>query len=136
MNTFDNGSAGAAGQSGRPGRLSVSPLGEIVGLLQSLALRLAAHQAPPPELLRALNRSLVGPFKLAGLEVKRDRLWLLRERSDIESCGRFIKWVQNAKAREIAENSMSNAEKIALLRQALFADVDELERSGEIVLPD
>ena len=30
----------------------------------------------------------------------------------------------------------SNSEKIALLRQALFADVDELERSGEIVLPE
>jgi hypothetical protein len=40
------------------------------------------------------------------------------------------------KAREIAERPMSNAEKIALMRQVLFADVDELERPGEIVLPE
>jgi urocanate hydratase len=101
-----------------------------------LALRLLAQQEPPPELLRALNRSLVGPFRWAGLEAKRERLALLRERFECEFCGRFLEWFQNAKAREIAEGAMSNAEKIALLRQELFADVDELEKSGEIVLPD
>jgi hypothetical protein len=105
-------------------------------LLQPLALSLVAHQKPPPELLKALNRSLVGPFRWAGLEAKRDRLALLREKLECESCGRFLKWFQNAKAREIAENQMSNSEKIALMRQVVFGDVDELERSGEIVLPD
>ncbi len=31
---------------------------------------------------------------------------------------------------------MSNSEKIALLRQTMFADVDEFERAGEVVLPE
>jgi hypothetical protein len=48
----------------------------------------------------------------------------------------LIEWLRNAKEGEIAEEPMSNAERIALLRQVVFADVDDLERSGEIVLPD
>ncbi len=59
-----------------------------------------------------------------------------RERFERESCGVLLEWLRNAKGGEIAERPMSNAEKIALLRQVVFADVDELERSGEIVLPD
>ncbi|HXP59674.1 MAG TPA: hypothetical protein VN829_04235 [Dongiaceae bacterium] len=136
MNTLDNSSTVAAGQPGQAGRPSVSSLEQIVRLLEPLALSLLAHQKPPPELLRTLNRSLVGPFRWAGLEIKRDRLGLLREKLESELCGRFLKWFQNAKAREIAENQTSNAEKIALLRQAVFGEIDELERSGEIVLPD
>jgi hypothetical protein len=53
-----------------------------------------------------------------------------------EACGLFLKWLRNEKAREIAESPISNAEKIALLRQPLFADVDELEKSGEVALPE
>jgi len=38
--------------------------------------------------------------------------------------------------RILEENApWDNSEKIRLMRQAYFADVDELERSGEIVLP-
>ena len=40
------------------------------------------------------------------------------------------------KAREIAEGSLSNAEKIAELRKHLFKAVDELEASGNVVLPE
>ena len=40
-----------------------------------------------------------------------------------------------AKAREIADSNAPRAEKIAALRQAYFADVDELEKSGKVVLP-
>ncbi len=52
--------------------------------------------------------------------------------------------VRNAAYREafqrldesLEQNSgFSNAEKIRLMRQALFADVDELEKSGRIKLP-
>jgi hypothetical protein len=36
----------------------------------------------------------------------------------------------------LEQNSgFSNAEKIRLMRQAMFADVDELEKSGRIKLP-
>jgi hypothetical protein len=136
MNALDNAAGGGAGQSGGLPCPPAASLEGISGLLEALALGLLANRKPPPELLRAVNRSLVGPFRWAGLQLKRERLGLLREKSETESCGRFSKWVRDTKAREIAESSMSNAEKIALLRQALFADVDKLERSGEIVLPD
>ncbi len=33
------------------------------------------------------------------------------------------------------EGRYSNAERIALLRQVMFADVDELEPSGQLILP-
>lgn len=33
------------------------------------------------------------------------------------------------------EGRYSNAEKIALLRQVMFADVDELVKSGQVVIP-
>jgi hypothetical protein len=48
----------------------------------------------------------------------------------------LVEWLRNAKAEEIVEEPMSNAERIALMRQVVFADVDELEASGEVVLPD
>ena len=60
------------------------------------------------------------------------------ERKSFErgACGVLVEWLRNAKAGEIAEQPMSNAEKIALMRQVVFGAVDELESSGEVVLPD
>ena len=136
MNTFDNDSAGRAGQSGQPGRRLDSALEEGVGLPGLLALGVRDEEGPPADVLRGVNRGLVGPFRRAGLEAKRDRLGPLREKFERDCCGLFRGWFPEAEARADAERPMSNAEKIALLRQALFADVDELERSGEVVLPD
>ena len=59
-----------------------------------------------------------------------------RNRFERRACGALVEWLRNAKAGEIAEQPMSNSEKIALMRQAVFGDVDELERSGLVVLPD
>jgi len=59
-----------------------------------------------------------------------------REGFERGACGVLVEWLRNAKVGEIAAKPMSNAEKIALLRQAVFGEIDELERSGEIVLPD
>jgi hypothetical protein len=136
MNTFDNDSAGRAGQSGQPGRRLDSALEEGVGLPGLLALGVRDEEGPPAYVLRGVNRGLVGPFRRAGLEAKRDRLGPLREKFERDCCGLFRGWFPEAEARADAERPMSNAEKIALLRQAFFADVDELERSGEVVLPD
>ena len=136
MNTFDNDSAGRAGQSGQPGRRLDSALEEGVGLVEPLALGLRDEEGPPPDVLGGVNRNLVGPFRRAGLEAKGDGLGPLREKFERDCCGLFRGWFPEAEARANAERPMSNAEKIALLRQAFFADVDELERSGEVVLPD
>jgi len=71
-----------------------------------------------------------------GLEAKREGLGLAREKFERESCGALLEWVRNAGGRGIGEGPITNSERIALLRQALFADVDELEKSGEVVLPE
>jgi hypothetical protein len=34
------------------------------------------------------------------------------------------------------DTALSNAEKIALMRKEYFADIDELEKSGKVVLPE
>jgi hypothetical protein len=53
-------------------------------------------------------------------------LALARDRFERETCEKFLAWHKDARAREIAEGPASNAEKIAALRKAFFADVDEL----------
>jgi hypothetical protein len=58
-----------------------------------------------------------------------------RERFEVEVCKKFLTWFKDKRAREIAESNMSHADQIAAMRQALFADVDELERSGAVKLP-
>ena len=59
-----------------------------------------------------------------------------REGFERGACGVLREWLRDAKAGEIAREPMPNAEKIALMRQVVFADVDELEASGEVVLPE
>lgn len=50
-------------------------------------------------------------------------------------CEKFLAWYQDKRAREIAESSAPNEEKIRRLRSEYFADVDALEKSGKVVLP-
>jgi len=53
-----------------------------------------------------------------------------------QTCELFLKWMADQKMRAIAEHTgISNAEKIAQLRQQYFADIDALEKSGEVQLP-
>lgn len=70
----------------------------------------------------------------AGLE--RERLALDREKFEVEMCKKFVAWFADAKAREIAESGLSNADKIAALRAEYFRDVDALEKSGGVTLPE
>jgi hypothetical protein len=58
-----------------------------------------------------------------------------REKFAVATCDLFLKWSKDQKAREIAAAPISNAEKIAQLRQTFFADVDALQESGSIKLP-
>lgn len=67
---------------------------------------------------------------------EREKLALAREKFEVQSCERFLKWFKDRKAREIAESNLSNSEKIAALRAEYFADVDELEAAGTVVLPE
>ena len=51
------------------------------------------------------------------------------------TCEFFLQWFNDQKARDIANSTGSNAEKIAQLRQTYFKDVDALQQSGQVKLP-
>lgn len=87
---------------------------------------------------RAYNRSLTsGDFQLGFAAMKQDRGFmdasLAQTRLLMESDEFFAKVL--AKAEEMSQSGLSNAEKIASLRQIYFADVEALQRSGSVQLP-
>jgi len=71
----------------------------------------------------------------AKLAQKDRELALMREKFERDTCALFLKWFKDEKARSIAESPASNTEKIAALRKTYFEDVDALEKSGGVVLP-
>ena len=64
-----------------------------------------------------------------------EKLQFEREKWITESCRKILAAATDQRAKDIAELSVSNEEKIKLLRQTYFADVDELEKSGEVQIP-
>lgn len=68
-------------------------------------------------------------------KLKLGALQLGREKFQRETCELFLKWFADKTAKEIAEANIPNSEKIAALRKTFFADVDDLEKSGEVQLP-
>jgi hypothetical protein len=60
---------------------------------------------------------------------------LAREKLETTTCEKFLVWFKDEKARSIAESNATNTDKIAALRKTYFADVDQLEESGEVNLP-
>lgn len=69
-------------------------------------------------------------------KLEAEKLALAREKFEVQTCERFLKWFSDHKARDIAESKLSNAQKIAALRAEYFADVDALEAAGTVVLPE
>lgn len=69
------------------------------------------------------------------VNIARDQVRLQRDRIEVLTCGKFLEWLKDRRALEIAEGRGTNAAKIAALRQTFFADVDALEKSGEVKLP-
>lgn len=67
---------------------------------------------------------------------KEEELALKKAKFARDTCSLFLKWFKDEKAREIADSNLSNAQKIAALRKTFFADVDALEKSGEVTLPE
>jgi len=64
-----------------------------------------------------------------------EAIGLEREKIEIQKCEAFLIWFKDKKARDIAESNISTPDKIKALRQTYFADVEELEKSGEVELP-
>jgi hypothetical protein len=62
-------------------------------------------------------------------------LALDREKFEMLASERMLDEALRRKAEEISNSNLSNADKIAAMRQAAFADVDALEQSGEVKIP-
>lgn len=119
---------------------------------KKLSAELRGGRVVSPETLKVLDQAI---FEVAALDPDSPRLErlakilsdLLRaadaeqntaiavEKFQRETCALFLKWFTDEKARSIAESTAPNEEKIAALRKTYFADVDELEKSGGVVLP-
>jgi len=89
-------------------------------------LNLSLVHGQDPQLQLAL-------LKEQGRDLDRD---LIRDKFETETCKKFLLWFRQEKAREIADSGLSNADKIAALRAEYFRDVDTMEASGEVKLPD
>jgi hypothetical protein len=63
------------------------------------------------------------------------KLKLDREKFETELAERLLDQALREKLAGIAESNLPRAEKIAQARQLAFADIDALEKSGEVVLP-
>lgn len=63
--------------------------------------------------------------------VRQNQIKLERESGEL-----FLKWRRDQETNRIAELNVPNEEKIKLLRSHWFRDVDELEKSGEVKLPE
>lgn len=84
----------------------------------------------------------VGEIEKAKLELRRqaevrqsEKLQFEKRKWVEESCGKILAAATDAKTREIAAMQVPNEEKIRLLRQHWFSDVDELEQSGQVEIP-
>jgi hypothetical protein len=64
-----------------------------------------------------------------------EAIGLERDKIEVLTCEKFLVWFKDQRAREIAESNISTPDKIKALRQTYFADVEELEKSGEVELP-
>lgn len=119
---------------------------------KKLSAELRGGSVVSPETLKVLDQAI---FEVAALDPDSPRLERLakilsnmmrassREQSTSiavdkfrrETCEMFLKWFGDQKAREIAESNAPHEEKIKALRATYYADVDELEKSGGVVLP-
>jgi hypothetical protein len=105
----------------QPGQFSQA----TIDALEQKAFELAQNPMVDPKEVKAIF-SLV--LKARDQSLQRDKF-------EIETCERFLTWSKDEKARAIATAPISNAEKIAQLREEFFKDVDALQASGEVVIP-
>lgn len=119
---------------------------------KKLSAELRGGRVVSPETLKMLDQAI---FEVAALDPDSPRLERMAKiLSDLlraadaeqntaiavdkfrrETCEMFLKWFGDQKAREIAESNAPHEEKIKALRATYYADVDELEKSGGVVLP-
>ena len=68
-------------------------------------------------------------------ERQRSALALEREKFEVRSCEIVLKALKDSRAKAIESSDVPQEEKIRLLRQHYFSDVDALEKAGGVELP-
>jgi hypothetical protein len=86
--------------------------------------------------LAAVDRDQTERHGRTKAQLEERKVRVAEQRIAQQSCELFLKWYHDQKARDIADSGLSNAEKIAALRKTYFADVDELERTGRVQIPE
>jgi hypothetical protein len=97
----------------------------IIHRLQTYAFNLLAA-APTDTALKLLDRLLRPLFAWENLLLKHAQLALQREKLQRQPA---------SQAAAPADQDFDNSEVLALMHKTYFADVDELEKSGKIVIP-
>lgn len=69
------------------------------------------------------------------LAQKDEEIRLAKQKYQDATCERYLDEAKRAEAERIAGSDLSHAEKIAALRQTFFADIDQLQASGAVVIP-
>lgn len=66
---------------------------------------------------------------------KDEELQIRRDTFQVKTCELFLRWYGDKRLAEIANSNLSNSDKIAAMRQLAFAEIDELQASGKVVIP-
>ncbi|HMP83912.1 MAG TPA: hypothetical protein PKA41_14530 [Verrucomicrobiota bacterium] len=124
-------------------------LDTIVTLVGEEMIQARLGGAPMIALLDPLDRLLTSQGMKTKAEFEREKIELRkqaearsqeklrfeREKWVAESCRKILAAATDQRAKDIAEMSVTNEEKIRMLRAEYFKDVDALEASGEVKLP-
>lgn len=76
-----------------------------------------------------------GRLEIEKFNLDKEKVQISRKKLQEDQIKQFLIWFKDQKARDIAESGVSNAEKIQQMRQTYFADVDEMEKSGQVQIP-
>lgn len=76
-----------------------------------------------------------GRLDQAKLAQKDQEIALARTKFELEAAEKMLDAAMRARADEINASGLSNADKIAAMRKAAFAEIDELQVSGKVVVP-
>lgn len=121
-------------------RNAAPELETLIKLHRVLILQLTTQGNANPEFLKLADQLMRTAMEFVSGQTKaahKERELKVSEgKFQQATCEFFLQWFNDAKARDIANSTGSNAEKIAQLRQAYFKDVDALQASGKVKLPE
>lgn len=112
----------------------------IIKLNRVMVMQLATQGRADPKMLMLADQLTRTAMEFVSgqtkAKIESEKLTLARAKFEMEFCEKLLDAALRAKADEINASNLSNADKIAALRKEYFKDVDELQQSGKVVLPE